>query len=365
MGETVKAIPDEVTSIDAEDHNADAEVTPLFSDESVSDADLRGEPTEEEPADSGPTGETEDKESSEPEGGDKETQSVSEAKPEGEVENKEKPDESSTEDKQVEEKPADSKPPKGFLPVAAVQKERRKAQSLAVELEAAKAEIEAMKEQTAEPDELEDFKVLSIKEFQDLLSEDPDEANLYQYKHQQYLERKREAKQAEQAKERARATEMSIISEGLDECEKVLPGFKDQSNPDIQKIADYAVDEIGIEPDILYDMTNPGTKIVNAKGEQYILGVGAAQLIKMIKTAHAVPSAESIRKEVEAELRPQLTAEIQKDLIKKLKSGEGFRSLDSASASSRKEAAPVTGGSMSEKEFASKSPEEQRELLGG
>lgn len=321
-----------------ESHNEGLDLGPLFESEVVSDADLKGESTtEESPATSEPSGEQAEK-----------TEQAAEK------------EEATPEEKTVD------KPPAGYVPHEALKQERQKAQSLKAELKAMQAQIDKLTKPVPEGDRFKDFKPLSVDEFKQLQDDSPDEASVYLYEYNQYMESKANKAEVEESRRQAESAIKELVADGSQEMERVFPGFHSGKNDEAAQVAQYGVDK-GLNPDLLFDLTNPGTKIVSHDGTQYILGRGAADIAKFIKsyrdTATSLNETE-LRKKVEAELRQTIESEAKKQVIDKLKFDDGYKSLDSATTTSDK-SIKQRSGTVTESEFARMSPAEQAALLGG
>lgn len=348
-----------------EDHNAGFEFQPLFGDGAPDEAALKGDDTAEETAGAEPKVETKEDEK--------------DAKDLGADDGKkdEKEDAEKAESKEgTKEEPkdeADKKPPPGFVPREALHQERQTTKNLKAENARLAAELEkaqsAYEESDESDDEFKDFEVLDSKAFDDLLEDDPDAATKYQYKLTRFLEYQRETQRLQQAKQRSEQAEREIIQTAVEEMERVLPGCTQKEPPEeVGVLGDFAIEQ-GIAPGMLAIITNPTTKITTRNGENYYMGQGAAQIIKLIKSFHESrsnqPDAAKIRAEVESELRPKIEAEVQEKLMKKFQSGaEGFRSLDDVAGSGKKETAPLNTGTLTETDWAKLSPQEQAQLLG-
>ena len=104
--------------------------------------------------------------------------------------------------------------------------------------------------------------------------------------------------------------------------------------------------------------------------ESLIMGDGAAQLIKLLKSTFEavsnVPDESKIRTEIEAELRPKIETEVREVFVEKLKqdpSGGSFRSLDNVTGGAEKEVKPLTGP-LTEADYARMNEQEKSALLG-
>jgi hypothetical protein len=251
------------------------------------------------------------------------------------------------------------------VPVQAVQEDRQKIKGLKAEIARLKAESVVTKDSKSE-DRFKDFKVKTSEEYRELVNKDPDEAAIYMYELNEYKDHRAAEESKKSAEQHAEQSRKELISEGAQEIEKILPGFHKGENKDAPALAKYAVDE-GFSESLLFDLTNPETTIIGQDGNRYVLGPGAANLIKMIqkmKNASGI-SKDSIRKELETELRPIIEAELQKTVLSKIKDPSGeYHSLDKVSASGKKETKAFSG-TISEREFNQMSESDQRAYLGG
>jgi hypothetical protein len=102
------------------------------------------------------------------------------------------------------------------------------------------------------------------------------------------------------------------------------------------------------------------------QGENLIIGDGAAQLVRFIKETYDKSSNIPDRQKIEAELRPQIEAEVYKKVMDKLKKDPsmGFRSLDQLAGSGDKDAKP-TGGFLTVSDYAKMTDAEKEAALGG
>ena len=313
---------------------------PLFPEEAMSDAELRGESSGDNDISN------EDAESEEEHAADLE---AAEEYPEEEPEAKETPE--------VKE---DAKPPAGTVPHQALKEERAKRQALAKELADLRAEFNAAKEaKTAEPEAepevkpLPDFKVLTKAEFKELLEEDAVKAIEYQ---QDLFEYKEQLRAAKQQTER----EQALLQSSYDRVQKAIPGLYEEGSDLGNKLSEFAVEQ-GFNRDLLGPMADPRTKIV-VNGKSQSLGDGAASLVELVyKFQQAVNAADpaTVRAEVEAELRASIT----KELLAKIKNDPtgGYRALGDAGG---KNADPAPTD-FSEKRYANMSEAEKRRALGG
>lgn len=265
------------------------------------------------------------------------------------------------------------KPPEGYVPSQALREERLKRQSeqrqreiLLSENKRLISEIEQLRQQgqpaTQRPgnetitEEKDEFKVLTDEEFDSLLEEDNAAATRYLRalsKHKdQENQRERERGQQEQQKQGM----MTIIQNAMEQIEKAIPGIYDEENDINTRLIDYA-ETHGMDVDYLMMLTNPATKIVTPDGKAtYLMGRGAATLMQMLHSAY------QDRQNIEKTLREAVTNEVTAELMKKFKDTGGGGGLGDLSRTGSEE---ISGGALTEADFARMTPEQVRKALGG
>lgn len=329
----------------------------LFEDEAKpSEAELKGE--EEAPKDEGTSQET-------PKEGEK--GKAADSEPAGDKKAEEK-----KEEKPAEKKEAD-KPPEGFVPHGALHEERMRAKALREEVDSLKAEIATLKakppkEEAPSADEAEwkDFKILSKEEFNELLDDDPSEAVRYQAKLSEYKDFQRSKKEAEAAKAQAEARTQSLISQWTNKIAETVPGIYDEGSEVGPKLATFAEENGFDDPSYLEAMTDPRTLIVPyGHNQTYLMGPGAAALLKFLHNAHSKLSGADpgkLRDEIAKELRPKIVEEVTKELTAKLKGAKAgdFTSLTSVPGSGGDVQAT---GPLTEEQWSKLSPEERDKYL--
>lgn len=354
---TQLGIPEDNIIDNVDDLNAGFEYEPLFESEAISEEALKGEDvTGDEAANPEPKDEKA-KEGADGEGKPKEDA----AKDEGANTKK------GTEEvvQKLNEKEAQIS---GLN--TALHKERQTVRQLREQLQYIADENSKLKNTgDAEGAKFKDFKVLSDEEYEDLLVEDLEEANKYLHKLTKYTAYKSQEEKVAQNLQRNQEARQDFIEQGLRSLEQVIPGITSGSKPTIvNDLIAFSVDH-GIAEDVLGVITDPKSSIVTPSGESYLLGPEAANITNFIKSVYdAVSSADvtKLRADIEAELRPQIEAEIQKTLIEKFKqnpSGD-FRSLDTAPGAGNKEV-KARAVIITESEFAKLSPQEQEAYLAG
>ena len=338
----------------------------LFSDEArSSEAELEGkeEPTKEEtPSDVKEEAKDKPKDDSQ----------AAPPKPEGEQPEK-KPDEKAKEE--IKEKPKEEakkkedKPPEGFVRKEALSEARTKLRVANDEIASLRTQLATKPAVQPQADEgkWKDFKVLSDAEYDQLVEDDPIEAQKYSHRFLQYQRVQDQKKQAEVETEQSKAKMKSLVDQTVSKIREAIPGIYDEDSEVASQLAEFAV-EHGFEDDAYLDaMTNPATLIVPpGQDKSYLLGPGAASLIKLInnlraKTADASDPAK-LREEITKELEPKLREQITTELVAKFKGAgkESFKSLTEVPGSGDK---PGKAGPVTEEEWAKLSPEERERRL--
>jgi len=368
----------------------------IFEDEKVSESELMGEEPpqeEEESADSESKGEEEKPEESE----EKAEESDEESEEKSEEESEENSEEESEE--KSEEKPEDDsgekapeKPPPGFVPLAALHEERANSQTLRAktrELEdqvhKLEAEANELRTKTAEDPrdaEFKDFNVLSDAEYAQMVEDDPEEAQKYQYRfvrYNQYLADKRQVEEGQRARTAAEQREMQEVESAVQSAwrrmQQDVPGLGVPEDKTVDELVEFALNNGFDDEGTISLLTHPGTMILppdkegkpNKSGKPMPLGNMAAQLVRFVhKTYQNKPvDMAQLRSEVEADLRPQLEKEIGAKLAKKFKNtGAGdFTSITETPGSTEQ---PAGTKVLTESELAKLSKAEQeRYLMGG
>jgi hypothetical protein len=367
---TVKNVEAELSGADIRDnvevHNDGAKFEPLF-DEGVTEAQLRGDDaTGDKVADPEPTGDNAEKKA-------EDTEKPEDKKPNAEG----KPDEKKADDKKDEK----AEPPKEVVQeltkkdehiaglTTAVTQERQMVKRLKQEVQRLSAEnqtLKAPKESTdKEAAEFKDFKVLTGEEYDTLLEDDPDQAARYLYKYNRYRDYQDNVNRQRMSEHQAKNAEREIVTYGMQQLEKILPGVTQGKNEMAGVLTDFAIKH-GVAAEVLAVLSDPGTKVVTAEGENLLLGEGAAQFVQLIKSTFEAISNVPTREKIEAELRPKIEAEVQEKLIKKLKQDPsgGFRSLDRIAGSGDKDTKSFTG-ILTESDYAKMTEAEQQAVLGG
>lgn len=191
-------------------------------------------------------------------------------KPEKELEKKEEP----AKEELDKDEPDKEKPPSGFVPLAALHEERGKRQYLSQEVDGLRQEILTLKE-TPKGTKSDGFKVLSDKEFEELLEENPTEAILYDRQlrvHEAGEVRKSDVQRADEA----------IINESTRAMREAVPQIYDPGSTINDDLTKFAVEQ-GFDEQYLPVLTDPRTKIIPpGSDEPVLLGNVAVGQVKML-----------------------------------------------------------------------------------
>jgi hypothetical protein len=339
----------------------------LFGDEEKqSEDDLKGESPKE---DKEPEGESsqEKEEPKKEEGSEEKKAADSEPKDEPKAEEKKE------QEKKEEPKEGD-KPPKGYVPQQALTEARGQNKALKEQLNSLQAEINTLKAKPQEPaqdeSEWKDFKVMSKKELDDLIDEDPSEALKYQARLIEYKDWKKEKAEAEKEKAESTRRMQSMVTEWTNKIAEAVPGIYEEGSEVGVQLADFAVEMGFDDATYLEAMTDPRTLITpHGQNQSYLIGPGAAGLIKLLSNAKSKVAStadrDSLRKEIEKEIRPQIIEQVTKELTDKIKGTgkSGYKSLSSVPGGG--EDVATVGRKLTEEEWAKKPPEEREKLLMG
>jgi len=270
-----------------------------------------------------------------------------------------------TEDKADDK--ATTKPPKGFVPVAAVHEVRGENKYLKEQIAALTAQVNAVKAAPVEPvvpSEFESFKELTDAEFDALTEDQPAEALKYIKAHGKYQDYTRKVAEAKQAAEAYQEYQGQVFATTSAEMEKHVPGILDPESPVAQEFRDFAID-LGFDEDMFY-LTNPATQII-LPGETTpsLLGEQAASIIKMLAAARTKINAKVDTGAPDIEkIKAGLRAELEAEIVAKVKAGTPFRSLSSMPDSSSETPSPLNKV-LSPEDFASLTEKEQEAYLAG
>ena len=346
------------------DEVVDSNLEPLFEDETVSDDELMGKDPEE---DEKPKGES--AASPEPKGDESKEPEKEPDEKSGE-EQDEEPGEGEKSEKDEDAPDYTSPPPKGYVPLPALQNERKAAEELRKALNSAEesknellAEIEALKHTPeSDPEWFTNFKVLSVDEFEEMVDEDPDEASKYQYRLNEYNKIREAKNQTVLAERQRRDREQQIIERSVKAIQDAVPGLYGEGNEKIMDAFVKTAVDAGFDEQYLNVMSRPDTLIIPPGGKVPVpLGAGAVSLTKLID---ALYKASNVRSKIEAELRPELEKEITAKLMEKLKikSTDEFKSITSVPGSGGE---PGGVAELSEADLAKLSDADQERYLAG
>jgi len=296
--------PADASSITPEEGYVQAEAVNLFDDESVSEAMLKGEDIQDTPA-------PEDKPGEDPPA-DPEAKGNDDPEKAGDdpekKEDGDKPDPEKLEaDPEKPESDAGGKPPKGFVPIQALQEERSKRKDLAQQLSELQEAVELLgkKEESEGADEETKFVVLDDDAVESLIEEDPQEALRYQVRLQKHQAKQRAVNLAKQ-------NEDLQVSEGVVEIQQIIPDIYEENSSSGADLADFAVEK-GFNPEYLTLLTDPRTKLIAPDGKtKMILGVGAASVIKVLndlKSGTPVTK-DALRQQIEQEITEEVTQKV-------------------------------------------------------
>jgi len=306
-------------------------------DESISDADLRGESTsEEKPATEEPSDDTKEK-----------------AKEENKEDNKpgDSDDGGKAEDDNDQEKP--SKPPKGFVSIKALHEERRARQGLQDEIQELRDALENQDDGEKEFDPSStldgELTILTKEEYDTLNEEDPIAAMQYKLDLREHKDQQRQIKANQQAM-------VNSIRSGFDKVLEELPEIAEDENTVAEDIENFASDR-GIDSKVFLAMANPNTMIVE-NGRQRPLGTDAADFLLLLH--RTMKSQKDMKGTLEKDIRKDVEAEL---LEKFKKDQSNFKSLEDAPASSE---APEGGlAEFTEDSFRKMSEKDREEALRG
>jgi hypothetical protein len=346
------------------DDNADGEFGALF-DEEVTEAALMGE-EEETPAEEKPD-EKSDKEAAA-------SESEGEEKPGEKTEESEEKTEAKSEEVDYT-KP----PPKGYVPLPAVQEAREINKNLKTQIDTLQKTVELLQTQTAEKvtpedDEFKDFEVLSQQKFDELVEDDVEEALKYQSKLARYNDHQRNVQHNQQIEVARKQKVDGAINQSIEKIVQSVPGIYEEGNNIASDLFEFAVSS-GFDKDYLTLLTTPATRIspVDSQGnvskESFPLADGAASMITMLYKLHQSVrerNPEELRSKIEAEVKEKLRKEITEELLEKFKNettGQSFRSIADVPGGSDDE--PAHKKFYSEADFSKMSEKEQQRILGG
>lgn len=279
------------------------------------------------------------------------------------------------EDKKEEEKKEEpEKPPEGYVPKQALAEARGQNKALKDEIQSLKAEVATLKAKPQEKaaqvqDEAEwkDFKVLSSKEFNELLDEDPSEAVKYQAKLIEYREFQRQKDDAKKAQAASQQKMQDLITDWTEKIAEAVPGIYEEGSEVGSQLATFAEQHGFGDAAYLEAMTDPRTLIIPyGQDKTYLMGPGAASLLKLLSNAQKKISnadPDKLREEIIKEHRPKIVEEVTKELTSKFKdTNTGFRSLGKVPGGGEEISGPRP---LSEEEWAKLPPEKREQYLKG
>ena len=239
--------------------------------------------------------------------------------------------ESKSEEGEKTEQKTDGKPPKGFVPTQALHEVRGENSYLKqqiAELQAAATQAPQSQEGEVSTDEEgEVFKVLDDQELEELAIDDPSEAVLYMHKLNRHTQEQHQQQQAIQA-------EQALIVTARTEMEAAVPGLFDENSKAYDNL-EASAKEIGFTDDMFY-LTNPETMVlIPGEDTPRSLGQDAAKMVKMLASAKSQVGEKTDTEAVRAEIRAEVTKEVQAELLSKFKGdSDVYKSLSSLSAAS-------------------------------
>jgi len=274
-------------------------------------------------------------------------------------------------EKKPKEEPKKEKPPEGFVPKEALAQARSQVRVLKDELAKVKAEIQekpAVQQRIPQDDKWKDFKVLSDAEYDQMVDDDPIEAQKYTRKLMQYERYQEQQERAKAQVQQSKAHFQSLVDQSVKSIEEAVPGIYEEDSDVASQLATFAVEHGFSDDNYLDAMTNPATLIIPpGHDKSYVLGPGAASLIKLLNNLRAKTKDASdpakLREEIQKEIEPKLREEITKELVAKFKGAgtDKFKSLTEVPGSGDKPDA--SGKALTEAEWAKLSDEEREKYL--
>jgi len=274
--------------------------------------------------------------------------------------------------KKEEEAKKPEKPPEGFVRKEALAETRAQLKSIKEELVKVKAQLAdkpaVQPQKTADDAKWDKFKVLSDSEYDQMVEDDPIEAQKYTHRLHQYEKYQDQKSRAQAEAQQSKQKFQSLVDQTVTKIKEVVPGIYDEDSEVAGQLAEFAAQN-GFDDDAYLDaMTNPATLIVPpGQDKSFILGPGAASLIKLLNTLRAKVGTASdpakLREEIEKELEPKLREQITKEIVSKFKdAGPGkYKSLTEVPGSGEKP--DITGKAMTEEEWARLSSEDRDKYL--
>jgi hypothetical protein len=282
----------------------------------------------------------------------------------------------------VEEKPAEKlaetppakvePPPKGFVPLKAVQEAREENRQLRERLKVLEDKVlepEVKPVLETIPEVRADFKVLTKDEFKELSEESPRDALVYMAELQDFEKAQRMTKEAASQKASREREVEGLFAESVKLMTEAIPDLFTEGSTAQGDLASFA-ETIGFTKDMFY-LTNPETLVIlPGETEPVYLGTQAASFIKMLADLRTkvgkpgdVPAVDqtALRKTIEAELRKAIETEV----LTKIKTGgkPAFKSMGDVPSSDSE--IPASKGVLTEAQYAALTPPQQKAYLSG
>jgi len=231
------------------------------------------------------------------------------------------------------------KPPKGFVPIAAIHEVRGENKYLKEQISQLTEKVTLLSQtvntppavvQAPESSKFDDFVALTDEEFTALATDSPVDALEYVKQFNEFTEFKRQKAESERAAAEAKLADESyqdyvaqVFESTGRAMEQVVPGLLNPESPEAIAFQDFA-SSLGFTEELYY-LTNPATQIILPdQKEPLLLGEHAAQIISVLAAARNFKPVD------EAALTAKIRAELEIEILNKIKSGNtDFRSLSS------------------------------------
>lgn len=247
-----------------------------------------------------------------------------------------KPSDVKTPTQEEPAEPTESKPPKGFVPLEALREVRGENKFLKQQLVSLQEQVSQLATQkpaadgeTQAPAEnpFADFVVLTDAEYAALADESPSEALVYMNKLVAFKDYKRNEADQAKAQIETEAYLAGIFERTNAAMEEAVPGLFDENSGAMAELREFA-ENVGFTEDLFY-LTNPATKVIlPGESEPLVLGEHAASIIKMLAKARSTIKDVKSTTVDEAALRARITAEVEQEILAKIKAGGQFKSLN-------------------------------------
>ena len=268
-----------------------------------------------------------------------------------------------------------AKPPKGFVPHAALSEERTKrkeAQQRVEQLEQELAARKATHEQREMPEAPKDASEAARRfaeqnpQYAALVFEDSRDGELLRDKLDTYGEEDAivlaktlyvERELAEQKRRESGSADAAFLGTCVREMDAMFEGGL--NGQQAKELIGYLQNEAGLTPDTITLLTSPNTIVIDPRtGRQSYLGGRALEVVGLFKDAHTLAAASSPER-----IRESIEAEVTKKVMQKINGEQAaFRELGDVPGHGD---APVGNIPATEDEFARLSPEQQERLLRG